>query len=101
MTKTTEHALREMSTRNIREATDEELKQLKEMSDDNLLRASTSLDLFAVVESNRRLRVAIHKEEKAIKWLTWVLVGLTFALVVLTAILVWPSWPEKLLKHLW
>ncbi len=59
------------------------LARLKGMSDDELLRSSTSLDLFAVVESNRRLKVALHKEERAIKWLTGVPVILTVILVLL------------------
>ena len=62
--------------------TNEDLKVLKNISDDDLLRASTSLDMFAGVESMRRLRKALHREEKAIKWFTVVL-------VVLTIILVW------------
>lgn len=37
----------------------------------------------------RRLKQALHKEEKAIKWLTGVLVVLTLVLVALTGILVW------------
>ncbi len=68
---------------NLSKATDEELQRLKRMTDDDLLRSSQTLDLFAVVESNRRLREALHKEEKAIKWLTGILVILTVLLVYL------------------
>ncbi len=64
-------------------ATDDELDRLKKMTDDDLLRSSRTLDLFAVVESTRRLRLALHKEEKAIKWLTVVLVILTVILMLL------------------
>ena len=68
---------------NLREATDEDIERLKKMTPDDLLRASTSLDLFAVVESMRRLKNALHSEEKAIKWLTVVLTILTLLLVLL------------------
>ena len=62
----------------------------------------------AVVESSRRLRVAIvdsvqapklalHKEERAIKWLTVVLVFLTVILVILTVFIVLPE--IKALRH--
>jgi hypothetical protein len=70
------------------DATDEELARLKGMTDDELLRAATSLDLFSIAESNRRLKQTLHKEEQAIKRLTGVLVFLTLVLVVLTLILV-------------
>ena len=70
-------------TVNLRSATNEELSRLKGLTDDELLRTSLTIDLFSVVESNRRLRVALHKEERAIKWLTVVLVVLTVILVVL------------------
>jgi hypothetical protein len=62
-------------------ATDEELARLKTMTDDELLRCAQTLDLFSVVESSRRLREALHKEERAIKWLTGVLVFLTVILI--------------------
>ena len=42
----------------------------------------------AIAESMRRLREALHREERAIKWLTIVLVVLTVILVVLTIYLV-------------
>jgi hypothetical protein len=45
----------------------------------------------AVVESMRRLKVALHREERAIKWLTVILVVLTVVLVVLTVFLVLPE----------
>ncbi len=66
----------------LRNATDADLRRLKSMSDDDLLRTSTSLDLFAITESMRRLKGALHKEEVAIKRLTLVLVVLTVILVV-------------------
>ena len=68
---------------NLRKATDEELEQLKNMTDDDLLRSSTSMDLFSIAESMRRLKNALHREEKAIKWLTGVLVILTLILIYL------------------
>jgi hypothetical protein len=73
----------------LRGATDEQLAQLKRMTDDQLLRSAGTMDMFASVESTRRLREALHKEEAAIKWLTVVLVVFTLVLVVLTATLVW------------
>ncbi len=72
---------RNVANINLREATDEELEHLKTLTDDDLLRASSSLDLFAVTESMRRLKNALHSEELAIKWLTVVLVLLTLLLV--------------------
>ena len=68
---------------NLRFATDEQLAQLKGMTDDELLKCSQTLDLFAVAESMRRLRKALQKEEAAIKWLTGVLVVLTLVLIYL------------------
>lgn len=65
----------------LRTATPEQLEQVKALSDDDLLRAAGSLDICAVVESNRRLKNALIAEETAIK-------RLTFWLVVLTAVLV-------------
>ena len=79
----------------ILDLSDEELKKYKEMSDDDLLRSSTTLDFFSVAESSRRLRDsisklqnALHKEEVAIKKLTVVLVILTVLLVLLTFFLI-------------
>jgi hypothetical protein len=69
-------------TASLLKVTDEELTRLKEMSDDDLLRSATSLDQFSSVESMRRLRVALKNEERAIKWLTVVL-------VLFTGVLVW------------
>jgi hypothetical protein len=67
---------------NLATATDEELTRLKAATDDQLLRATGTPDLFSVVESSRRLRAATTT-------LTWVLIGLTLILVVLTGVLVW------------
>jgi len=63
-------------------ATDEELTRLKAMTEDQLLRSAQTMDLFAVVESSRRLRVATTN-------LTVVLIVLTVILVILTGVLVW------------
>ena len=70
----------------LRDASDDLINRLKHLDDDDLLRASQSLDLFAVVESNRRLRNALQREEKVIKNLTLVLVILTGILIVLAVI---------------
>ena len=77
--------------RAVHHATEEDLRRLKGMSEDDLLRAATSIDVFSMVESMRRLKVALHKEERAIKWLTVVLIVLTVILVVLTVFLVLPE----------
>lgn len=69
-------------------ASDEQLAELMAMPWEMLLRASHSYDVFPIVESNRRLMVALHTEEKAIKRLTRVLVIFTVFLVILTAALV-------------
>ena len=53
--------------------------------------------LGAVVESMRRLKVALHREERAIKWLTAVLVILTVILVILTVFIVLPE--IRALRH--
>jgi len=68
---------------NLTTATYDQLERLKAMTDDELLRSAQTLDLFSVVESSRRLREALHKEERAIKWLTGVLVFLTLILIAL------------------
>jgi hypothetical protein len=83
VSKMKEEKLRDLGNIDLREATDQELERLKKMPDDELLRASTSLDLFAIAESMRHLKNALHSEEKAIKWLTVVLTVFTFLLVLL------------------
>ena len=80
--------MRDLTNLDLTKATDEELAELKRLTDDDLLRYSRTLDLFAVVESARRLKETLQTEEKAIKRLTFVLVALTVLLVVLTVILV-------------
>ena len=80
--------LNAFANKNLATATDEELASLKAMTDDDLLRATQTLDLFAVVEASRRLREATQKEETATKRLTVILVALTIVLVILTLILV-------------
>ena len=78
-----DESLKRLGNINLREATDQDLERLKKMPDDELLRASSSLDLFAIAESMRRLKNALHRKETAIKWLTVVLTILTFVLVLL------------------
>jgi hypothetical protein len=73
----------QFANRNLTTLTGEELERLKSMTDDELLRSAQTLDQFSVVESSRRLRKALHKEERAIKWLTVVLIILTLVLIVL------------------
>ena len=83
MSEMKEEKLRDIENINLRQATDQELERLKKMPDNELLRASSTLDLFAIAESMRRLKNALHSEEKAIKWLTVVLTLFTFLLVLL------------------
>lgn len=74
--------LKDFVTRNLTTLTDKELEELKASSDNDLLRAASTLDQFAGVEASRRLRVATNRAT--------VFIGiLTFVLVVLTTILVW------------
>ena len=75
--------LKDLGAPNLRDVSDEVLDRFKNISDDDVLRASGSLDAFAIVESNRRLKNALISEEKTIKGLTWLLVVLTIILVFL------------------
>jgi hypothetical protein len=75
----------------MRELPQSDLELLKKLTDDEILRESGSLDMFALIESNRRLKNALQAEESAIRDLTWWLVVLTFILVILTGILAWPE----------
>ena len=83
MVENKEERSRALMTIDLIKATDEELRHLKAISDDDLLRQSRTMDLFAVVESTRRLREALHKEEVDIKWLTFALLLFTVTLVAL------------------
>jgi hypothetical protein len=83
MSETKKEKLKDFEYANLRDLTNGDLETLKHLSDDDLLRATATLDMFASVESMRRLRKALHREEKAIKWLTVVLVLLTIILVYL------------------
>lgn len=89
MSELKEEKIRDLSSIHLHDATEQELEHLKKMTDDDLLRASSSLDLCAVVESMRRLKNALNGEERAIKWLTGVLVFLTVALVILGVVPLW------------
>ena len=80
--------LSELASINLHHTTDAELARFRSLPDDDLLRASGSLDAFAIVESSRRLKIALHGEELAIKRLTKILVILTVILVILTCTLV-------------
>jgi hypothetical protein len=72
----------------VRNATPDQLAQIKALSHDDLLRAASTLDAAAIVEASCRLKDALQTEEIAIKRLTRWLVALTALLVVLTALLV-------------
>ncbi len=52
---------------------DDKLEKIMKLPDIKILRASYSINNSAIVESNRRLRDALHNEEVAIKWLTFCL----------------------------
>jgi hypothetical protein len=81
-----EEQIRDLVSIDLRKATDHELERLKKLTDDELLRASSTIELFALAESMRRLKNALHSEEKAIKWLTFVLAVLTILLVFMGVI---------------
>ena len=85
--------LTDLGAPDLRQVSDEMLQRFKNLSDDEVLRASCTLDAFAIAESNRRLKNALISEERTIKKLTWVLVALTFVLVILAC--------EPLVKSLW
>jgi hypothetical protein len=55
---------------------DEQLKRIRLMTYDDLVRNAQTEDLAVVVEANLRLK-------SATKRLTWVLIGLTAALVII------------------
>lgn len=74
--------VRDLYMKDARGLTDDELRRIKAASDDELMRFSGTAHLVPVVESMRRLRVTIAAEERAIKWLTGVLVLMTVVLVV-------------------
>ena len=91
MSETRDERIQRITNRDLREATSCDLEFLKELTEDELLRECRSSDMFALVESNRRLKKALHAEETAIKNLTRWIVGLNVILVILTFILVWPE----------
>ncbi len=83
----------------LHNATNEELALLKNMSDDNMLRAAGSIEAFAIVESSRRLKNAlrelknaVQEEERATRRLTRWLLVFTIAIFALTIVLVWLGW---------
>jgi hypothetical protein len=74
---------KDLSAKDFTKLTDDELAEVKKWSDNDLLRSSTTLDLFPAVEALRRLRVATDRATVAIGFLTFILVVLTGVLVVL------------------
>jgi len=83
----------------LHSGSDEDLARLKGITDNELLRCAQTLDMFSGVESTRRLREVMHKEEVAIKGLTQSLVkftkwlfGFTIVLVGLTIVLVYQGY---------
>jgi hypothetical protein len=58
---------------------DEDLKNIRSMSDSDLVRSAGTPDLAVVVEANLRLK-------RATTILTWVLIALTVVLVILGAL---------------
>jgi hypothetical protein len=69
-----------------RHMTDDQIRRIMSANDIDVLRMSGSTHYLSIVEATRRLRVAVAREESAIKWLTWVLVGCTIALLALGVI---------------
>jgi hypothetical protein len=63
--------------------------RLQTLSDDDLTVLSQSPDTFAINESNRRLSVALRAEAARTTRLTRWVVGLTWGVFALTAVLVW------------
>ncbi len=63
------------------------MRQIREASDDDLVRFAGAPSFVPAIEATRRLREAIRTEEHAIRRLTRWLVAFTIALVLLTAAL--------------
>lgn len=81
-------SLRDLYGKNLQDLTAEEMRRVIEAPDEELIRNSVSWQVGTVVESQRRLRVAIIAEERSIRRLTCWLVVFTIALVILTGALV-------------
>ncbi len=75
-----EGSLQDLYIKDARSLSDDELRRICEASDEELMRMSGTAHLVPVIESMRRLRERIHKEERAIKWLTAALLVLTVVL---------------------
>ena len=78
---------------NFGEATSDEIEEIKNKSDEELIRMAGSADMISLVETMRRLKNALHREEVAIKWLSVII-------VVLTIIIAWKDGKELLLNLL-
>jgi hypothetical protein len=79
----TDQDIRDLYQKNPREMSEDELERILNAGDKNLLRVAQNVPEVAVLVATWRLRERIHKEERAIKLLTWVLVALTGVLVYL------------------
>ncbi len=77
-----EGSIQDLYLKDVRILSDDDVRRIFEASDEELMRMSGTAHLVPVIESMRRLRERIHKEERAIKWLTWVLVVLTGVLAI-------------------
>ena len=63
-----------------------DLAEIKTLSDDELRRSGQTEDMASLIESNLRLRDALHKEERAIRHLTFWLLVFTLVLVLIEGV---------------
>jgi hypothetical protein len=82
---TAKKSLQDLYAKSTADFTDEELRRFYNADDGVLMRFSGASHLIPVIDAFRRLRVEMHREERTIKWLTWVLVVLTAVLILLGA----------------
>jgi hypothetical protein len=80
-----QESLQDLYAKPTADLTDEDLRRFYDADDRVLMRFSGTSHLIPVIEAFRRLRIEMHREERTIKWLTWVLVFLTAVLVLLGA----------------
>jgi hypothetical protein len=82
--------LEDLYTAPPRGYTDEQVRRIQEAPYGELMRLMSSTHEFVpLVEAMRRLHVSLKAEERAIKWLTVILVVLTAALLGLGAFEFW------------
>jgi hypothetical protein len=84
-------SLRDLYQKDARTLTDDDVRRIRESPEDDaeLMRMSGTAHVVPIVEAMRRLREAILKEERAIKWLNGALLAFTVALFALAAAEFW------------